>query len=115
MQAARTSLQTAKAQLQKATADKGGHRVKAIDLVNSAIAEVNAGIAFDRRHNHASSVTTETVFPDQPHMQNALTALENAKDSLNQATADKGGHRAKALDYVRDAINEVKKGIEAGR
>ena len=115
MQAARTSLQTAQAQLQKATADTGGHRVKAIDLVNSAIAEVNAGIAFDRRHNHASTLTTETLFPDQPHMQNALTALENAKDSLNQATADKGGHRAKALDYVRDAINEVKKGIEAAR
>ena len=115
MQAARSSLQTAKAQLQKATADKGGHRVNAIGLINSAITEVNAGIGFDRRHNHAGSVTIENLFPDQPHMRNALTALENAKDSLNKATPDKGGHRAKALDYVRDAIEEVKKGIEAAR
>ena len=79
---------------------------------------MNAGIAFDRRHNHASTLTAETLFaasPDQPHMQAALNALENAKDNLNKATADKGGHRAKALDYVRDAISEVKKGIEAGR
>ncbi len=117
MQAARSSLQTAKSELQKATPDKGGHRVKAIALVNSAIAEVNAGIAFDRRHNHVG-VLTENIFPsspDQPHMQNALTGLENAKDSLEKATTDKGGHRVKALDYVKDAISEVKKGIEAAR
>lgn len=112
MQAARSSLQTARAELQKATPDKGGHRVNAIGLVNSAIAEVNEGIAFDRRHNHLSTLTAG---PDQPHMQNALTALENAKDSLEKATTDKGGHRNKALDYVKDAIKEVKKGMEAAR
>ena len=117
MQAARSSLNTARAELQKATPDKGGHRVNAIGLINSAIAEVNAGIAFDRRHNHGSLVP-ENLFagsPDQPHMQNALTALENAKDSLEKATTDKGGHRNKALDYVKDAIKEVKKGMEAAR
>ena len=118
MQAAHGNLMNAKSELQKATADKGGHRANAIGLVNSAIAEVNAGIAFDRRHNHASPVTGEALFagaPDQPHMQSALNSLESAKDDLNRATADKGGHRAKALDYVKDAISEVKKGIEAGR
>jgi hypothetical protein len=118
MQAARGNLLNAKGELQRATADKGGHRVNAIGLVNSAIAEVNAGIAFDRRHNHPSPVTPDALFagaPDQPHMQNALNSLESAKDNLNRATADKGGHRAKALDYVKDAISEVKKGIEAGR
>jgi len=116
MQAARSSLQTARAQLQKATPDKGGHRVNAIGLINSAIAEVNAGIAFDRRHNHVSMPMAENLFgPDQPHMQNALTALENAKDSLEKATTDKGGHRNKALDFVKDAIKEVKKGMEAAR
>jgi hypothetical protein len=118
MQAARSSLQTARGELQKATPDKGGHRVKALSLVNSAISEVNAGIAYDRRHNHASSLTLETLFagaPDQPHMQNALNSLISAQDSLNRATEDKGGHRVKALGYVSDAIDEVKKGIEAGR
>lgn len=117
MQAARVNLQNARSELQKATADKGGHRVNAIGLVNSAIAEVNAGIAFDRRHNHPNSLTPETLFtgsPDQPHMQNALTALENAKDNLERATTDKGGHRNQAIGYVKDAIKEVKKGIEAG-
>lgn len=118
MQAARADLQTARRELQAAIADKGGHRVKAINLVNSAISEVNAGIAYDRRHNHAVTVTFEDLFaatPDQPHMERAKDALESAKNNLERATADKGGHRAKALEYVRDAIDEVKKGIEAGR
>jgi len=118
MRAARGSLITARNELVRATPDKGGHRANAIRLTNSAIAEVNAGIAFDRRHNHASSLTAETLFagaPDQPHMQAALNALQNARDSLNRADADKGGHRVKALGLVNDAISEVQKGIDAGR
>lgn len=111
MQSARADLQTAKHELQIATHDKEGHRVKAIDLVNQAIAEVNAGIAYDRRHNHVSAIVP---IVDQPHMQTALTALESAKNNLEQASSDKGGHRVKALDLVKDAIKEVKKGIEAG-
>jgi hypothetical protein len=118
MQAAKGSLQTAKNELQKATPDKAGHRVNAIGFVNSALAEVNAGIAFDRRHNHASSLTVETLFagsPDQPHMQSALDSLMSAKDSLERADTDKGGHRVKALGLVNQAIDEVKRGIEAAR
>lgn len=113
MQAARADLQTAKRELQRATANKGGHRANAISLVNRAIAQVNAGIAYDRRHNHASARVAGT--PDQPHMTAALAALESARNNLERATSDKGGHRAKALDFVKDAISEVKKGIDAAR
>jgi len=118
MQAARGDLQTAKHELQMATPDKGGHRAKALALINDAIAEVNAGIAFDRRHSQAAGVGSKATFAgtvDQPHMQAALTALESAKNDLDRANADKGGHRAKAIDLVKDAISKVKKGIEAGR
>ena len=118
MHAARTDLQTAKKQLQMATPDKGGHRVNALTLVNQAIAQVNQGIAYDRRHNHANSLKVETLFtatPDQPHMTAALAALESAKNNLEHATSDKGGHRANALGLVKDAISEVKKGIDAAR
>jgi hypothetical protein len=51
MEAAIAKLQEAKASLEKATADKGGHRVKAIKLVDQAMAEVQAGIEFDRTHD----------------------------------------------------------------
>ena len=44
MEAALSALETAKHELDVAIPDKEGHRVKAIALVNDAIAEVHAGI-----------------------------------------------------------------------
>jgi len=110
MQSAKINLQNAKAQLIAASPNKGGHRAKAINLVNEAIAEVNRGIAFDRRHNHAIL----NALPDQPHMQAALDFLRNAKSDLERATSDKGGHRVNAIKLVDQAIDETKKGMEAG-
>jgi len=45
MRAALDHLQAAKTELQIAEADKGGHRVKAIALVNDAIAQVELGMS----------------------------------------------------------------------
>lgn len=42
-------LQDARAQLDKAEADKGGHRVAAIGKVDEAIVEVRAGMDFDNK------------------------------------------------------------------
>lgn len=50
MRSALNHLRLAKDQLQKATPDKGGHRVKAIELTNGAIDQVQAGMRFDNRH-----------------------------------------------------------------
>ena len=109
MQSAKVNLQNARAQLQAATPNKGGHRAKAIGLINSAIAEVNRGIAYRRHNAHANY----SPVPDQPHMEAALGYLRNAKSDLERATADKGGHRANAINLVNQAIDEVKKGIDA--
>ena len=50
MQAALDLLKNARRELAAATSDKGGHRANAIKAVDRAIAEVERGIAFDRRH-----------------------------------------------------------------
>jgi anti-sigma-K factor RskA len=50
MQTALADLQSAKAELTVAVADKGGHRANAIRLTNQAIAETEAGIGFARTH-----------------------------------------------------------------
>jgi len=42
------ALRTARSQLQSAQSNKGGHRVKAIALVDQAIAETNEGIRASR-------------------------------------------------------------------
>ncbi|HMS40029.1 MAG TPA: hypothetical protein PKE69_07385 [Pyrinomonadaceae bacterium] len=47
---ARESLQSALANLRKASADKGGYREQAMNLINNAITEVNRGIEYDRNH-----------------------------------------------------------------
>ena len=109
MQAARADLQAARAQLRNAAADKGGHRARALEHVEAALAQVNAGIRFDRRHDD------EAFSPDQPHMQAALDKLQSARSNLEAATDDKGGHRVKALNHVNKAIDEVRKGIEYDR
>jgi hypothetical protein len=43
-------LQVARATLEAASPDKGGHRVKAIELTEAAMAEVKLGIEFDNHH-----------------------------------------------------------------
>ncbi|HEY6224602.1 MAG TPA: hypothetical protein VIW26_12520 [Gemmatimonadales bacterium] len=50
MRAALEALRNAKRHLELAESDKGGHRVKAVALVNDAITETEAGIAYAAGH-----------------------------------------------------------------
>ena len=50
MEAALDNLRSARAELESANTDKGGHRGRAIELVDEAISEVRAGIDFARTH-----------------------------------------------------------------
>ena len=49
----------------------------------------------------------------QPHMKAALEALRSAKHHLEEAEADKAGHRVKAMEHVDAAITETQAGISA--
>lgn len=49
----------------------------------------------------------------QWHMMHALHALENARDQLAEAEHNKEGHRWKALELTREAIDETQAGIDA--
>ena len=128
MKAARNDLNKAQNNLRKATADKGGHRARAMQLVEQAITKVNQGIAYDRnnpkdRRPRRNSAEPENIFnetglsasSDQPFMQKAKDNLKDALNNLERATADKGGFRAQALSLVREAIDEVNKGIDYDR
>ncbi len=48
----------------------------------------------------------------QPHMREALETLRVARTQLDKADNDKGGHRAKAIGLVDQALEQVKLGIE---
>lgn len=61
----------------------------------------------------AASQLTHTAEADrQPHMRTALATLKKAKNQLEAATPDKGGHRVKAIELVIGAIAEVEAGIK---
>ena len=47
----------------------------------------------------------------QPHMHTALKSLQLAKAELKRSSHDKGGHRVKAIGLVKEAIDQVKKGV----
>ena len=51
----------------------------------------------------------------QPHMKNALDALNMAQTELQKAEDNKGGHRVKALNLVNQARAEVQAGIQYAR
>jgi hypothetical protein len=125
MQAAKVNLEKAQNALNNASADKGGHRARAMELVGQAINAVNNGIEYDRTHftprrRHDSTFDEEGLLPaatpvDQPHMMNARGFLQNALGNLNRASADKGGYREQAISLTRQAIDEVNAGIAYDR
>jgi hypothetical protein len=80
-------------------------RITRRSVLNTVVPAALVGFAFPRRANAA----------DQPHMQAALDALRIAKRELEQATTDKGGHRARAIGHVNQAIEQVERGIEFDR
>jgi len=47
----------------------------------------------------------------QPHMQETLVLLQNARAELAAATPNKGGHRERALGLIDQAIDQVRQGI----
>jgi hypothetical protein len=50
MEAAMQQLRAAQASLQNASSDKGGHRVRAMQLIDQAMREVEEGMRYDNRH-----------------------------------------------------------------
>ena len=57
------------------------------------------------------SLSTAAFAEPQPHMKAALASLKQAKEQLEKATPDKGGHRVKALEALDKAIEQTEKGI----
>jgi hypothetical protein len=57
----------------------------------------------------------QSIRADQPHMKNALMHLREARAALQRAEHNKGGHRARAVEMINQAIAEVEAGMAAAR
>ena len=129
MSAALGHLHEAEAELQKASPNKGGHREKAMQLVQQAESETEQGVAYFNQHpgqNAPASAplassqqnpdqTADTVASQnasrEPHMSAALGHLHKAEAELQKASANKRGHREKALQLIQQAESETDQGI----
>ena len=55
--------------------------------------------------------TAKSAEAYQGNMERALSSLSEALDSLRESTANKGGHRGRAMDLIRQAMDETQAGI----
>jgi hypothetical protein len=123
MYATLKSLENASTALQAASPNKGGHRDRAMQMVQQATAEVRDGIAWADAHpedvgaplppSRQEPVPTEVRGAEkQQNMATALVALREARKQLMDAEGDKGGHREKALEIIEQAMRQIHEGIE---
>jgi hypothetical protein len=62
-----------------------------------------------------SAFNLNSAFARQPHMDNALRHLREAREALQRAEPNKGGHRERAMELVDRAIQQVEAGIAFAR
>jgi hypothetical protein len=122
MQAALAALEQARAAVDAASPNKGGHREQALRLIQEAVGAVNAGIAFAAAHPTelgapeppAAAEPVDENVPGaerQPRMHQGVVALREARRQLREAAHDKGGHRKQAIDLINEAIKQLREGI----
>jgi hypothetical protein len=59
-----------------------------------------------------AAIGAGTVLAAQTYMVNARTNLQSALSNLEAAQSNKGGHRVNAINFVKQALNEVNLGIQ---
>ena len=122
MQAAQQALEQARMEAQAASPNKGGHRERAIGLIQQAESAVVAGMQYAAAHpaevgeayGPAPPEAVNEAVPGaehQPHMWRAVVSLREARRQLREAGHDKGGYRVQALSLTQQAIDQLREGI----
>lgn len=118
MDAAMGYLKAALTELQQGEPVFAGHREKAIQHVNAAMADAQKGMdAYLAAHpneprNQTVPETPSTAGKQFPHMEGALKLLQQAEVHLNEAWRQYGGKRVGALDETKAAIAEIQTGLK---
>lgn len=61
----------------------------------------------------AAALAATEALANQPHMTKAEEYIKIAVSELKQASDNKGGHRARAMELCGEALSEIEKGIAA--
>lgn len=99
-------LRSAKGALEKAGDKWGGHRVKAIHLIDEALQACG-------QPQTASRTEMRSGPKDEPaEMQSGISQLTGAKSDFERAGNQWGGRKAKAVSLIDEALKELQIGIE---
>ena len=97
---------SAKGILEKAGDKWGGHRVKAIHLIDEALAAVGQPQA-------RSAGEMKSGPKDVPaDLQSGIADLNSAKSDFERAGNQWGGRKARAISLINEALRELQTGIE---
>jgi hypothetical protein len=89
---------------------KEGPAWNAMRMVVGAVAEADESIKLDSHNHHVqlqSAPVLPAAVPSKEDLRNALEHLLLAKEYLEAARPDTGGHREKALKFTNSAITEL--------
>jgi len=105
-EAAISKMQSAKSSLEKAGDKWGGHRVRAIRLIDHALRVVG-------QPPTPSQTETESGPKDEPaELQDGIAALQSAESDFEQSGNQWGGRREKAMSLINEALKELQLGID---
>lgn len=128
-------ISTAISNLQSDNNDYGGHRVAAIDDLQTASGDIQQALAYDKAHPGETRVqntapVAPVVLPNQAvgggngdmsqHRSNqsldaARQNIETAIDALSKDAHDYGGFRAKAIDALQSARTQLEQALQFHR
>ncbi len=123
MEAALNALQRAQAEVNTAEANKGGHREKALGLIQESIDAVHKGMEYANAHPTEEGIADGPAAAEPgrrgspaPRVASRTwppASSRSAKPArqLHEAKHDKGGFREQALLLIQGAIDQLKEGI----
>jgi hypothetical protein len=113
------ALQAARTDLQDAAHDYCGHRVEALEATNVAIGELQQALDCAERNSSADGFEMEESSSSSaerhPNINRAISALGAAEGDLQNAARDYCGHRVKALDATRGALNQLRLAVQCDK
>ncbi len=97
---------SAKSSLEKAGDRWGGHRVKAIHMIDEALRATGQPVTSNRNEMKSGP-------QDEPAaLESGVSSLNSAKSAFEQSGNQWGGRREKAVSFINGALQELQVGIE---
>jgi hypothetical protein len=104
-------LREARTELKEAAHNFGGHRKAALRDVDAAIAQLEKAMEFsgDKRPFKGNpKAEIYKKYANVPHIRHALVELRATVTEMEESSHNYGGHKKKALEATRAAINQLK-------